>query len=574
MTENRWLLATQPQTTEEKQVVLKLQNEIGITEELALLLWQRGVHSFEEAKSFFTPKLEDLHDPFLMQDMEKAVERLEKAIREEETVVIYGDYDVDGTTAVALVYGFLSKYHDNIHHYNPDRYKEGYGISKTGIDWAKEKKTSLIVALDCGIKSVENIAYANTLGMDFIVCDHHEPGENLPDAVAILDPKRKGCPYPFKELTGNGVGFKLLTAFCLKRNIPLENLYTYLDLAVISIASDIVPIIGENRTLAHFGLKKLNENPSTGLKALKEVSGFQGEMNIENVVFTLGPRINAAGRIAHAQSAVDLLLSKNYEEAVDFAYKIQAHNTERKTHDSQITEEALAMISTDPWMLHEAKSTVLFKHDWHKGVIGIVASRCIEHFYRPTVIFTATKDNLAAGSARSVQNFDLYQAIDACSNWLEQFGGHRHAAGMTIKIEHIEAFRKAFDEVVQAQLQEEHLQPTIVIDLELSFSSISAKFFRIMKRMGPFGPKNMRPVFKTSGLSLASTPRIMKEKHLRLELVDPQTGQTFTAVGFGMRDKHYESLLAADQFSVVYTIEENTFRGISSLQLFLKDIKY
>lgn len=574
MKEKRWHLLPQPSTQKEIEIIASLCQELGITEDLAILLWQRGVENFEQAKLFFRPSLENLHDPFLMKDMEVALERLEKALATNEQIVIYGDYDVDGTTAVALVYGFLSQYHSKILHYNPDRYKEGYGISITGIDWAKEKDTTLIIALDCGIKSIEAIEYAKTKGIDFIICDHHEPGEKLPAAVAVLDPKRKDCSYPFKELTGNGVGFKLLTAFCLKREIPLEELYNFLDLAMVSIASDIVPIIGENRILAHYGLKKMNTNPRTGLKALKEVSGFQGDMSIENVVFTIGPRINAAGRIKHATAAVKLLLSDDYKEAVDFAHEIQAHNTERRTHDSRITEEALAMIQKDEWILNEAKSTVLFREDWHKGVIGIVASRCIEHHYRPTVIFTKTKDGYAAGSARSVSGFNLYEAIESCSHLLEQYGGHMHAAGMTIPIGQIDSFRLAFDEVVRQNISNELLIPQIDVDIEIKLETISPKFYRIMQQMGPFGPKNMRPVFKTKGLSLASDPSVLKEKHLKLEVLEKETGITFTALGFGMKEEFHDRLVKADTFEMVYSIEENTFRGQSNLQLFIKDVKF
>ncbi|MGR3811723.1 single-stranded-DNA-specific exonuclease RecJ [Jiulongibacter sp. NS-SX5] len=574
MIEKRWQFITQPIDTNATSTVKLLTEELGISTTLATLLWQRGVHNFEEAKAFFRPQLDQLNDPFLMKDMDLALERLEKAIENKETIVIYGDYDVDGTTAVALVYGFLRSYHSNILYYNPDRYKEGYGVSKKGIDWAKEQGASLIIALDCGIKSIDKIEYAKTQGIEFIICDHHEPGEELPQAVAVLDPKRKDCPYPFKELTGNGVGFKLLTAFCLKRDIPLEELFEFLDLAMVSIASDIVPIIGENRILAFYGLKKLNEKPRTSLKALKEVAGFQGEMSIESVVFTLGPRINAAGRIKHAKAAVKLLLSEDYEEAVNFAYEIQDHNTERKTHDSRITEEALAMIREDDWLFNEAKSTVLYREDWHKGVIGIVASRCIEHFYRPTVIFTKSKEGFAAGSARSVSGFNLYDAIESCSGILEQFGGHMHAAGMTIPIERIDEFRTAFDRYVSDTISPELLVPEIKVDIEISLDEIDSKFYRIMKQMGPFGPKNMQPVFVTHHLSLAASPRILKEKHMKLELVDKETGVSITALGFNMTEYYHQPLLAAETFSAVYTIEENNFRGKKTLQLFLKDLKF
>ncbi len=573
MNQKRWSLQPQPSQDDEIETVKKLEASLGIDSPLATLLWQRGVKNFDEARTFFRPTLEDLHDPFLMKDMDLALERLEKAMDNSEKILIYGDYDVDGTTAVALVYGFLSTFYNHLEYYNPDRYKEGYGVSKTGIDWAEQNGCTLIIALDCGIKSIENIAYAKGLGIDFIVCDHHEPGEVLPPAEAVLDPKRADCLYPFKELTGNGVGFKLLTAWCLKKEIPLQHLFEYLDLCMVSIASDIVPIIGENRIIAHFGLKKMNENPRTGLKALKEVSGFQGDMSIESVVFTLGPRINAAGRIKHAKAAVQLLLSNDYKEAVDFAYEIQSHNTERKTHDSRITEEALQMIRSNEWMLHEAKSTVLFKEDWHKGVIGIVASRCIEHFYRPTIIFTKTREGYAAGSARSVPGFNLYESLEACSDLLEQFGGHMHAAGMTIPVDQIEPFRIAFDETVRRMISEESLIPQITVDLEITFPEISPKFYRIMKQMGPFGPKNMQPVFRTNGIKLASEPRIMKEKHFKLELMDEESGVLLPALGFGMAESHLHLIKNSPRLDIVYSLEENNFKGQKTLQLFLKDVK-
>jgi single-stranded-DNA-specific exonuclease len=570
----KWTLKPLAKSPAEIHSLEALSEELSISTPLATLLWQRGIHNFEEAKYFFRPQLEHLHDPFLMKDMDQATERLQNAIKNNEKILIYGDYDVDGTTAVALFYGFLLTHYQNIEYYNPDRYKEGYGVSQIAIDWAKSKNISLIISLDCGIKANDKVAYAKTLGIDFIICDHHEPGEELPEAVAVLDPKRKDCHYPFKELTGNGVGFKLLTAFCTINNIPFESLLEYIDLAMVSIASDIVPIVGENRILAYYGLQKINTNPRTGLKALKEVAGFQGEMSIENVVFVLGPRINAAGRIKHAKAAVQLLLENDYTKAVDFAYEIQKHNTERKVHDSSITDQALDMIRSDHWLLNQAKSTVLFKEDWHKGVIGIVASRCIESFYRPTVIFTKTKENMAAGSARSVSGFDLYAAIEECSHLLEQFGGHMHAAGMTIEIENIPKFRMAFDKIANRMLRPDQLVPEITIDLEIPISEISPKFYRIMKQMAPFGPHNMQPIFMSKNLQLGSEPKVLKEKHLKLELLDSETGMTITALAFGMAEQHLEDLKAEKSFDAVYSIEENTFRGQSTLQFYIRDLKF
>lgn len=571
--EKKWTFKKLPQSPAEVKIVADLQDQLGVSRAMALMLWQRGVNNFEEAKHFFRPKLEDLHDPFLMKDMDIAVERLGKAVQSGEKILVYGDYDVDGTTAVAIVYDFIKKYNPHVDYYNPDRYKEGYGVSQQGIDYAHEQGVGLIISLDCGIKSHDKITYSNSLGMDFIVCDHHEPGDELPPALAVLDPKRSDCAYPYKELTGNGIGLKLITAYAQKNNIPFAELEEYLDLALVSIGSDIVPIGGENRILAYYGMKKLNSDPRTGLKALKEVSGFQGDMDVEAVVFTLGPRINAAGRISHAKAAVELLLEEDYNKALDLAYKIQAHNTERRTLDTGITEQALAMIEADTWMRQEAKSTVLFNPEWHKGVIGIVASRCTEHYYRPTIIFTQSGDGIASGSARSVDGFDLYSALEACSDHLLQFGGHTFAAGMTIKIEKLEAFRKAFDKVVSERITEEQLIPEVIVDLELNLSDMTPKFHRIMKQMAPFGPTNMKPVFVSHGLKAAGEPRVLKEKHLKLDISDASGEVVFPAIGFGFAEKFYEGIYAGKTFSMAYSLEENTFRGNTTQQLFIRDIK-
>lgn len=570
MSEKRWSYKSVPNL----EVVNDLAQSLTIDKSLASMLVQRGITAFDEARDFFRPKLEHLHDPFLMADMQKAVERLTEAIENGEKIMVYGDYDVDGTTAVALVYGFLSTFYGNLEYYNPDRYEEGYGVSVKGIEWAAEQGVSLIICLDCGIKAQDKVALATEkFAIDFIICDHHEPDDTLPNAVAVLDPKRKDCQYPYKELTGNGVGFKLLQAYCTHTEIPIDNLYDFLDLCVVSIASDIVPITGENRVLAFYGLKKLNENPRTGLKALKDIAGFNALMTIENVVFILGPRINAAGRIKHAKAAVQLLLSNDYDEAIAFAHEIQKHNSERKTFDSRITEEALAMIEGDEWLLNSAKSTVLYREDWHKGVIGIVASRCIEKYYRPTIILTKSHEK-AAGSARSVAGFDLYNAIDKCSDLLEQFGGHTHAAGMTLLIENIDAFRLAFDKIVSENITAEQLIPAIKIDLKIKLAEISTKFYRIMNQMAPFGPENMQPIFATENLTLKYAPRVMKEKHLKLELFEEETGAIVTAIGFGMVEEHFAKLNETKYFSVAYQVDENTFNNKTSLQLMIKDIKY
>lgn len=572
--EKKWSFKCIPSTGPEEETVRKLEADLGIPRTLAVMLWQRGISSFEEARHFFRPELSDLHDPFLMKDMDRAVERLTRAVDSGEKILVYGDYDVDGTTAVAMVYDFIRKFHPAVLYYNPDRYTEGYGISKKGIDYAVSEGVTLIISLDCGIKAADKVAYAADYGIDFIICDHHEPGDELPAAVAVLDPKRKDCPYPYKELTGNGVGFKLLSAWCVRHQISFRVLEEYLDLVMVSIASDIVPITGENRILAFYGLQKLNTTPRTSLRALMSVAAVQGEMSIESVVFTIGPRINAAGRIRHARAAVELLLSENREDALALAYEIQAHNTERKGLDSRITDEAVKLIREDHWLLHEARSTVLYNENWHKGVIGIVASRCIEQFYRPTVIFTKAGDGLAAGSARSVTGFDLYSAIEACSDHLVQFGGHMHAAGMTIELARINDFRRAFDEAVKAKLTEEQRIPVILADLEISLDELTPKFQRIMKQMAPFGPQNMQPVFASHGLRVASEPRVLKEKHLKMDIQQEGSEVIFPAIGFGLAEPFYEGVRSGKPFSMVYSLEENTFRDRTTLQLFIRDIKF
>lgn len=507
-----------------------------------------------------------------MKNMDRAVARLQMALAGQEKILIYGDYDVDGTTSVALVYGFLRNHHPHIDYYIPDRYKEGYGISRQGVQWAAEQGFSLIIALDCGIKSVERVAEASRLGVDFIICDHHRPGQKLPDAAAILDPKCDDCPYPYKELSGCGVGFKLLQAFCLTNNIPLDGLYGYLDLVAVSIASDIVPITGENRIMTHYGLKVLNSTPRTGLKALINVAGFKNknDLDITNVVFGIGPRINAAGRIQHAKAAVQLLLADHDDEADNFAMAINKHNNDRRTFDTSMTEQALDMIRQNETLLN-AKSTVLFDASWHKGVVGIVASRCIEHFHRPTIILTQSNDK-AAGSARSVPGFDVYEAIEACADLLEQFGGHTFAAGMTLPVDNVEAFRQKFEEVVSQTIKDEHLTPLIDIDLPLDFSEIDARMCRVLKQMGPFGPHNMQPVFMTENVYLVGEPIIMKEKHLKIQVRQTRTGHAHWAVGFGMAHLA-EHIQPGMPFSICYHPDLNTYNGDTRIQLMLKDIR-
>ena len=570
MTEKRWLLKSLPQTPEETACVDTLCAQLNVDEALATLLWQRGVTCFDNARDFFRPSLDLLHDPFLMRDLDRAVERLEEAFAHGEKILVYGDYDVDGTTSVALFYGFLKTFTDLVEFYIPDRYKEGYGVQRTGIEYALENGFSLVVTLDCGIKSVELIAEAQERGLDFIVCDHHRPGAELPPAVAVLDPKRADCAYPFKELTGCGVGFKLLQGFCRKNNIPDARVFEYLDLVAVSIAADIVPIVGENRILAFYGLKRLNENPRAGFGALIKVAGFQKTLDISNVVFGLGPRINAAGRIKHAHEAVNLLLSENEMQAMDFAQNINVHNTDRRDFDVRITQEALAMMEGDAWF-QTAKSTVLFKNDWHKGVIGIVASRCIERYHRPTIILTESHDKVA-GSARSVPGFDVYEAIEECSDLLEQFGGHMYAAGLTLKAENVPAFRQKFEEVVSRRIKPEQLTPLVDVDLNVHLRQLTPKFYRILQQMQPFGPQNMTPVFVSENVKLRGLPYLMKEKHLKLQ-VHQDDSPLFTAIGFGMAH-FYERLLTHATCHLCYTLELNDFKGQQTLQLTLRDIKF
>ena len=565
-----WQLKAKPAT----ETVNALGQSLNISSELATMLVQRGIDTFEAAKSFFRPNLAEIHDPFLMKDMDKAVARLEKAINTKEKIMIFGDYDVDGTTSVSLMYDFLSKHHSDLIYYVPDRYIEGYGISKLGIDTAHEGGISLIIALDCGIKSVDKISYANSLNIDFIICDHHNPGSEVPAAVAVLDPKQIDCPYPFKELTGCGVGFKLLQAYSIKNNLDVSLLNDYLDFVVTSISCDIVPIIGENRILSYYGLKKINENPRTSLKVLREAAGVRGEMTIENVVFGFGPRINAAGRIAHAKKAIELMLETDEDQAKTFVASINQNNTDRKKFDESITAEAISMIENNDWLLKEAKSTVLFSKDWHKGVVGIVASRCIEKYYRPTIILTESNGK-ATGSARSVAGFDLYDAIDACSDLIEQWGGHMHAAGMTLTLENVVPFQKKFDKIVSERITAEQQIQTINIDLEVDLSIIDFKFFGILKQMSPFGPMNMQPVFCSKGVHIVRNSLMkMKEKHLKFQVADPETGVTFSAIGFGMVDSFYEKLSTAKTCDICYTLDINEFRDQKTLQLMLKDVKF
>ena len=523
----KWLFKRTPDPVK----VRSLATELNVHPTLASLLLQRGVDSLPKAKAFFRPSLDQLHDPFLMKGMAKAVEAVEKSIANGEKILIYGDYDVDGTTAVALVFGFLKKIYPDVDYYIPDRYTEGYGLSQAGLQHAIDHHYKLVITLDCGIKAVELIDQGVANGISFIVCDHHLPGKQLPAATAVLDAKQVDCQYPYKELTGCGVAYKLVTAICINREIPVHSVYEYLDLVAVSIAADIVPITGENRILSYFGLRKLNSKPRQGLGALLKIGGINHQVDIPEVVFGLAPRINAAGRIDHAKTAVELLLSDDADMATKWAKNVNEHNSLRKETDSNITREALTMIEQQPPETNP-KSTVLFKEDWHKGVIGIVASRCIEKYYRPTIILTQFQDKVT-GSARSVPGFDIYEAISECSDLLDAYGGHKYAAGLTLPVEKVDAFQKRFEEVVSASITEELLTPVLEIDEELALEDISDRFYSILKRMGPFGPGNMPPVFVSKGLQVSSKPRVLKEQHLKFQ-VKSRAGQLIDGVAFGM----------------------------------------
>ncbi|TKC04376.1 single-stranded-DNA-specific exonuclease RecJ [Pedobacter frigoris] len=551
-----------------KETIESLAQQLNIDNSLAQVLVHRGISSFDQARDYFRPQMAHLHDPFLMKDMDKAILRIETALKNNEKILIYGDYDVDGTTSVALAYSFFTAFTTAIEYYIPDRHKEGYGISTTGIDYAKENSFSLIIALDCGIKSGEKIAYANTLGIDFIICDHHLPGEELPMAVAILDPKRSDCPYPFKELAGCGIGFKLAQAYCIKNDLPAERYEQYLDLVMVSIAADIVPVEDENRILAYHGLVKLNTNPCIGLKALMDISGRNKDYSLTDVVFALAPRINAAGRMDHANQAVKMLICDEDLLAQEQSLFINLQNTERKTSDQNITAEALALIDECEILINK-KTTVVYHESWNKGVIGIVASRLTEKYYRPTVVLTES-NGLLTGSARSVAGFDLYEALLGCEDLLVQFGGHKFAAGLTIKPENIGSFSERFEQIVASTITDDLLCPEINIDTEINFDQITSKFQRIIAQMAPFGPHNPAPVFVTHNVSIAGRPYVVGTKHLKLNLKQ-QNSVIFESIGFGLAE--YEKLLQPNRpFSVCYTVEENVWKDQKKLQLNIKAI--
>jgi single-stranded-DNA-specific exonuclease len=546
-----------------------LAQQLNIDPSLAQVLNQRGILTFDEARDYFRPQMSHLHDPFLMRDMDKAISRIDIALRENEKIMVYGDYDVDGTTAVALTYGFFSEFTDRIDFYIPDRHKEGYGISSQGIDFAKQHGFSLIIALDCGIKSTDKIAYANSLGIDFIICDHHLPGEILPEAAAVLDPKRSDCTYPFKELSGCGIGFKLVQAYCIQHDLPDSKYVRYIDLVMVSIAADIVPVEDENRALAYHGLIRLNQDPCVGLKALMEISGKTTEFTLTDVVFSLAPRINAAGRMDHANHAVRMLICTEETTAKEQSMLIDLQNIERKTSDKNITAEALALID-ECEILSNKKTTVVYNESWNKGVIGIVASRLTEKYYRPTVVLTSS-NGLMTGSARSVSGYDLYEALLGCEDLLEQFGGHKFAAGLTIKPENIQDFAERFENIVASSITEDSLCPETMIDAEISFTQINGKFQRIIAQMAPFGPANMAPVFVSHDVFVVGQPYTVGAKHLKVSLKQ-QNSPIFDCIGFGLGE--YENILQPNQpFSVCYTIEENIWKDQRRVQLNIKGIK-
>ena len=549
--------------------------ELGIEWPLAQLLIQRNITTYQEAREFFRPDLKNLHDPFLMKNMDVAVQRIEEAIQNGEKVMIYGDYDVDGTTAVALVYSYFKDYFREIDYYIPDRYNEGYGVSLRGIDYAAHHGFSLIIALDCGIKAVEKIDYAREKGVEFIICDHHNPGNRIPDAAAVLDPKQEGCNYPYKELSGCGVGLKLVQAFGRKAGLDDNRVYDYLDLVVVSIASDIVPITGENRIMAHYGLKKLNESPSIGLKAIIDVAGIDKKnITVEDIVFKIGPRINAAGRMESGKKSVDLLVCDKGDDAHIISKKINVYNLDRRNIDTEITRQAIDMIQGDT-AHRDMSSTVLYNPEWHKGVIGIVASRLLDHYYKPTVILTKS-NGLVTGSARSVNGFDLYQAIESCSDLLENFGGHKYAAGLTMKVQNLPRFRQRFEQIVRDTIHPEQLIPVVEIDTELKLSDISEKFFRILKQFEPFGPENNIPVFLTENVVDNGYGRTVgtSGEHLKLTLIQEENPfLVFPAIGFH-QGNHFSKICKGDPFDICYQLMENEFRGKVTLQINLMDIKF
>ncbi|MFY9243904.1 MAG: single-stranded-DNA-specific exonuclease RecJ [Polaribacter sp.] len=560
----RWTLKPEPN----KEKVNQLAKELDVDRTISKILCQRNIETFEDAKKFFRPSLEDIHNPFLMKDMDVAVARIETAIANNENILVFGDYDVDGTTAVSLVSSYLKTITPNVATYIPDRYAEGYGVSYMGIDFAEDHDFSIIIALDCGIKAIEKVAYASEKNIDFIICDHHKPGKEIPKAVAVLNAKREDCNYPFDELCGCGVGFKLIQALGVSRNQTITDFVPYLDLVATAIAADIVPMVGENRVLAYYGLQVINENPRNGIKAIIHQIKKK-ELTITDVVFIIAPRINAAGRMKHGNYAVELLTEMDFETAIKFAAEIEIFNADRKDLDKKITDEAIIQVVDNEE--ENRFSTVVYQEDWHKGVIGIVASRLIENYYRPTLVFTKSGDKLAA-SARSVKGFDVYEALLQCEEFIEQFGGHKYAAGLTLLPENYPNFKNKFEAVVAKTIDKELLTPEISIDAEIELTEITPKFFRIIQQMAPFGPQNMKPVFKTSCVRDNGYGKKVgaNETHLKLNVFQGDNQKTYNAIGFNLGDKMD---FVQDDFDIVYSLDENEWNGYKSVQLVLKDLK-
>ena len=567
--ENKWHI--RELSAEEQEAAERLSNELEISPLAGRILAGRGIRTAAEARAYIRPTLDSLHDPFLMRDMGAAVDRLEKAIDGGERIMVYGDYDVDGTTAVALMYSFLRTQTDNLIYYIPDRYTEGYGISTKGIDTAKEKGCSLVIALDCGIKAVDKIAYANSLGVDVIVCDHHTPGDELPQAVAVLNMKRKDCPYPFKELSGCGVGFKLVQAYAQRRGIDKQEIYRLLPLLAMSIASDIVPVTGENRVLAFYGLRALNAQPSVGVKAIMQVAGIEGKtLTISDLVYKFGPRINAAGRIKSGAEAVRLLITDDAEAALQFANDIDSYNQDRRNFDSRTTDEALEMLATDPHN-NEKHTTVVYSPEWHKGVVGIAASRLTETYYRPTIVLTAGENGIISGSARSVSNFDIYTAIDSCRDLLTNFGGHMFAAGLSMYEKDLPEFKRRFEEYVAAHITPEQMSPTLEVEAEVELSDMDWKLYKILQCLEPFGPGNERPLFVCRNLINNRNTRAVSEgRHLHLDVTDRIAAIDGIAFGEGDKAAYIQNGNSVD---ICFYLEDNTYRGRTTLQMNAQDIR-
>lgn len=566
MLEKKWILKPEP----DAQEVQQLQSSLGVHPILCQLLIQRGIKTFDEAKKFFRPNKQLIHDPFTMKNMAEAVERIGEAFGNGEKIMIYGDYDVDGTTAVAMVYSFFSEFYDNLIYYVPDRYAEGYGISYQSIDYASEEEVSLIIALDCGIKAIDKVAYAKEKGIDYIVCDHHLPGKQVPNGI-ILNPKQKDCNYPFKELSGAGVGFKLLQAFCKANDMEIQKANEFLDLLAISIGADMVPIVDENRVLAQYGMQKLNEQPTLGIRAILKQAKIDREVNMRDIGFAIGPRINAAGRIAHASKAVELLITDCSVSAEDGSEDVSLDNAERKILDAETTKEALSILVSDDAHQNK-KSTVVFNENWHKGILGIVCNRLQESYYRPTIVLTKSGDNYT-GSARSVKGYHLYNAINECSDLLESFGGHAFAAGLTIKPENLKDFISKFESIVDETIQDEQLIPTVEVDIDLPLNEVQAGFFKILNQFEPFGIGNEQPIFRCAEVKALPNLRVVGRDHLKMDIVDADNPSIrIPAIAFN-QVKHFEHISRGKSFQICYSLEINEWNGNKSLQANIRDIK-